>query len=155
MRCCSQAALPAEGAPALWLRIAQAAVYEGEGRLDEADQALADVQAQYAKRQARTGVVAEVGIVRSEIALALAHHDVARTQAEQALAVARDGQGDLAHSFLTGRAWLALARSERAAGALGPARDACRQAIEQLEPTLGAEHPITQEARQLARELSA
>jgi serine/threonine-protein kinase len=150
-----QAALPAEGAPALWLRIAQAAVYEGEGRLDEADRALADVQAQYARRQAKTGVLAEVGIVRSELALALAHHDVARTQAEQALAVARAGQGDLAHSFLTGRALLALARSERAGGALGPARDACRQAIEQLEPTLGAEHPITQQAQQLARELSA
>jgi tetratricopeptide (TPR) repeat protein len=150
-----QASLPPEGAPALWLHIAQATVFQGEGRLAEADQALADVQALYAKHQARTGVVAEVDIVRSEIALALGHAEGARAQAEQALAVARAGQGDLPYSFLTGRAWLAIARSQRAAGAIAPARDACRQAIEQLQPTLGATHPITQEAQQLARELGA
>jgi len=146
-----QASLPAEGAPALWLGIARAAVWQSEGRLTEADQALADVQAQYAKRQAKTGVVAEVGIARSEIALALGRNEAARKQAEQALAVAREGQGDLPHSFLTGRAWLALARSEHANGTLVPALDAIRSADAQLRATLGAAHPITQEAEQLAR----
>ena len=150
-----QSALPAEGAPALWLRIAQAAVFRGEGRLSEADQALAEVEATYAKRQAKTGVVAEVGIARSEIALALGQNDAARSRAEQALAVARKGQGDLPQSFLTGRALLALTRSDLALGAPAPAREACRQAIEQLQPTLGAAHPVTQEAQQLARELGA
>jgi tetratricopeptide (TPR) repeat protein len=150
-----QAALPAQGAPALWLRIAQAAIFQHEGRLAEADRALAEVESLYAQRQAKTGVVAEVGIVRSEIALALGQHDAARSRAEQALAVARNGQGDLPQSFLTGRAWLALARSERALAAPAPARQACQQAIDQLQPTLGAGHPITQQARRLARELGA
>ncbi|HEY6354066.1 MAG TPA: hypothetical protein VIY30_06220, partial [Burkholderiaceae bacterium] len=150
-----QASLPEEGAPALWLRIAQAAIFQREGRLAEADRALAEVQALYAKRQAKTGVVAEVGIVRSEIALALGQHDAARSRAEQALDVARNGQGDLPQSFLTGRAWLALARSQRALDAAAPARHACQQAIDQLQPTLGAGHPITQQAQQLALELGA
>ena len=150
-----QARLPAEGAPALWLGIANAAVLQAEGRLAEAGQALAAVHAQYARGQARTGVVAEVGIVRSEIALAMGQPAAARAQAEQALQVARAGQGDLAHSFLSGRAWLALARAQRALGAAAPARDACVQAIEQLQSTLGASHPITQQAQQLARELGA
>jgi len=150
-----QANLPAEGAPALWLGIAQAAVWQGEGRLTEADQALAEVEAQYAKRQAKTGVVAEVGIARSEIALAMARNDSARSQAEQALAVARVGQGDLPRSFLTGRALLVLALSQRASGDTAAAREACRQAIEQLQPTLGSAHPITQQAERLARTLGA
>jgi len=149
-----RAVLPAEGAPALWLRIAQAAVARGAGQLAEADRALADVQAQYAKQKARTGVVAEVGIARSEIALAMGQAAAARVQAEQALAMARAGQGDLPSSFLTGRAWLALAAARRAAGELAPAREACQQAIDQLLPTLGAEHPMTRQAQQLARELS-
>jgi tetratricopeptide (TPR) repeat protein len=144
-----QARLPPEGAPALWLGIAQAAVWQGEGRLPEADQALADVQAQYAKRQARTGVVVEVGITRSEIALAQGHIPQARIQAEQALAMARKAQGDLPQSFLTGRAWLALARCEHANGAQAAASDAIRQAGEQLRPTLGAQHPVTREAERL------
>jgi tetratricopeptide (TPR) repeat protein len=150
-----QASLPADGAPALWLRIARAAVLQGEGRLAEADGVLVEVQAIYAKHQARTGVVAEVGIVRGEIALAQGHDDDASARAEQALAVARPGQGDLPHSFLTGRAWLVLARSRQAAGAMPPARDACRHALEQLQPTLGAAHPLTQQAQQLALELGA
>jgi hypothetical protein len=100
-------------------------------------------------------VVAEVGIARSELALAMGRTDAARAQAEQALAVARVGQGDMAHSFLTGRAWLALARAQRTGGDAAAARDACRQAVEQLEPTLGADHPITTQAQRLARELSA
>ena len=69
--------------------------------------------------------------------------------------MARKGQGDLPQSFLTGRALLALTRSDLALGASVPAREACRQAIEQLQPTLGAAHPITQEAQRLARELGA
>jgi tetratricopeptide (TPR) repeat protein len=146
-----QAKLPDGGAPALWHRIAQAAVWQSEGRLAAADQALADVQASYAQRQAQTGVVAEVGIGRSEIALAQDQPDAARQQAEQALAVARKVQGDLPHSFLTGRAWLALARSQHASGALTAARDTCRQAGEHLRATLGPSHPISQEAEQLAR----
>ncbi|HVO05750.1 MAG TPA: protein kinase [Burkholderiaceae bacterium] len=150
-----EASLSAEGAPALWLRIAQAAVLQGDGHLAEADQALADVQARYARLHARTGVVAEVGIARSELALAMGRTDAARAQAEQALAVARVGQGDMAHSFLTGRAWLALARAQRTGGDAAGARDACRQAVEQLEPTLGADHPVTTQAQRLARELSA
>jgi serine/threonine-protein kinase len=149
-----QAGLPGEGAPALWLRIAQATVAQGQGRLADADQALADVEATYAQRQAQTGVVVEVGIARSEIALAQGHHDAALAQAEHALAVARKVQGDLAHSFLTGRAWLAIAQGRRASGASAPASEACRQAIENLQATLGASHPISQQAQRLARELT-
>ena len=150
-----EAKLPTEGAPALWLGIAQAAVQQREGRLADAERALADVQAQYAKRQARTGVVAEVGILRSEIALAQGDAQAARSQAEQALQVARQGQGDLPHSFLTGRAWLALARSQQSGGAAAGARESCQHALEQLQATLGDTHPLTQQAQRLARELSA
>ena len=145
-----QAALPEGAAPAVWLRIAQAAVARAQGALDPADQLLADVEAGYAKRQATTGVLAEVGIERSELALAQGRAEGARAQAARALQIARKVQGDLPHSFLTGRAYLALARSQRGEPA---AADASRQASEQLRATLGPAHPITVEAERLVREL--
>ena len=99
-------------------------VFQLAGQLADADQVLAEAEATYAKRQARTGVVAEVGIVRSEIALALGQNDAARSRSRTGAGVARKGQGDLPQSFLTGRALLALTRSDLALGAAVPAREA-------------------------------
>jgi serine/threonine-protein kinase len=150
-----QSALPPDGAPALWLHIAQAMLWQSQGRLTEADQAFAQVQAQYARLQAKTGVMAETAISRAEIAIAEGRFDDAQAHAEQALSVARAAQGDLPHSFITGRAWLTLAKSYRARGASDAARDACLRASEHLRFTLGLSHPISQEAEQLARTLGA
>ena len=150
-----QSALPPDGAPALWLHIAQAMLWQSQGRLTEADQAFAQVQAQYARLQAKTGVMAETAISRAEIAIAEGRFDDAQAHAEQALAVARAAQGDLPHSFITGRAWLTLAKSYRARGAPDAAREACHRASEHLRFTLGLSHPISQEAEQLAHTLGA
>jgi len=150
-----QSALPPDGAPALWLHIAQAMLWQSQGRLTEADQAFAQVQAQYARLQAKTGIMAETAISRAEIAIAEGRFEDAQAHAEQALSVARAAQGDLPHSFITGRAWLTLAKSYRARGASGAARDACLRASEHLRFTLGLSHPISQEAERLARTLGA
>jgi tetratricopeptide (TPR) repeat protein len=148
-----RAALPHDAAPALWLHIAQAMLWRSLGQLAEADRALADVEAVYARRQTKTGVVAETFINRAEIALALGRLDDARAHAEHALALARASQGDLPHSFLAGEAWLTLAKIYQARGATVEARDAFQHASENLRSTLGASHPMSQQAEQLARAL--
>lgn len=148
-----RAALPNDGAPALWLHIAQAMLNQSLGQLAEADRIFADVQAQYARLQTKTGVVAETFIDRAEIALALGRLDDAKAHAEHALALARESQGDFPHSFIAGEAWLALAQTYRARGGTVEARDASQHAKENLRSTLGASNPISREAEQLARAL--
>jgi serine/threonine-protein kinase len=146
-------ALPPDGAPSLWLHIAQAMLWQGQGQLTEADQALSQVQAQYARLQTKTGVVAETSINRAEIAIAQGRFDEAEAHATHALALAREAQGDLRHSFITGKAYLALAKSYQAKGAIAAARDAYRLASENLRSTLGASHQLSQEAERLANAL--
>jgi eukaryotic-like serine/threonine-protein kinase len=150
-----KAALPPDGPPSLWLHVAQAALWQAQGRLTEADRALAEIQAQYARLQTKTGVVAETSINRAEIEIALGRIDDAQIQARQALELARNAQGDLNHSFLTGRAYLALGKSCQAKGEIAAARDAYRQASENLRSTLGDSHQLSREADRLAKALQA
>jgi len=49
-----------------------------------------------------------------------------------------------------GRAHLALGRALQVQGRSGEARAAFASALEHLEPSLGADHPQTREARRLA-----
>jgi tetratricopeptide (TPR) repeat protein len=149
------AALTPAGAPSMWLRAAQAAVWQAEGKLREADDMLSDIQTQNAKQQTKTGAVAETAIRRAEIAIAQRRFDEATLQAKQALDIARQAQGDQPHSFLTGKAYLALAKSYQGSGALEAARDASRQASENLSLMLGATHPLSVEAQMLTKALKA
>jgi eukaryotic-like serine/threonine-protein kinase len=147
------AGLKPDGSPALWLRVAQALLWQSQGKLVAADQELAGVQAQYERLQTKTGVVAETFIYRSELAIALGRLDAAQAQAEHALSLARESQGDFPHSFITGEAWLALAKSHQARGETAAARDACHHASEHLRFTLGPTHPVSLQADQLANSL--
>jgi eukaryotic-like serine/threonine-protein kinase len=148
-----QSALPPDGGASLWLHIAQALLFKAEGQLTEADQSLSEVQAQYVRLQTKTGVVAETSINRAEIEILLGRFDDAQVQAQQALALAQKAQGDLSHSFLTGRAYMVLGKSYQAKGAIPAARDAYRQASENLRSTLGDSHELSREAEKLAKAL--
>ena len=53
-------------------------------------------------------------------------------------------------SSLVGRAYLALGSARRAQGELDAARGSFAASLEQLEPSLGTDHPDTREARQRA-----
>jgi tetratricopeptide (TPR) repeat protein len=150
-----KAALAPGAAPSTWLQAAQAAVWQAEGKLSEADAMLAEVQTQNAKQKTKTGAVAETAIHRAEIAITQGRFADATLQANAALGIARQAQGDQAHSFLTGKALLVLAKSFQGSGALDAARDASRQASENLSMMLGATHPLSLEAQMLTRALNA
>jgi tetratricopeptide (TPR) repeat protein len=149
-----QASLASDGGPSLWLKIAQARLWQAEGQLADADHELSELQAQYARLQTKTGVVAETSIDRAEIAVAQGRLDDAEKQGKQALALAQEAQGDMRHSFITGKAWLALAKTYQAKGSMSEAREASRLASANLRSTLGDSHPLSQEAQRLADTLA-
>jgi serine/threonine-protein kinase len=87
--------------------------------------------------------------LRAEAALALGHHDEARSDAREALAIAQRLQSGKPHSDHAGQAWLALGRIERASGRTAEARAAFEQAVQHLQATTGTSSPVTSRAREL------
>jgi tetratricopeptide (TPR) repeat protein len=148
-------AVAADSPSVLTARIAQALVWQSQGRLREADQELADVQASHARLRLKVGASTQVLILRAEIATAEGRLDDAQRLADQALDIARDTQGDFEVSSITGHAWLASAKVLHARGSTEQARAACQSAREHLVRRVGASHPHAQEADRLARTLSS
>jgi serine/threonine-protein kinase len=87
---------------------------------------------------------------RSGIGLDLGELEKARSDAARALRLQEEAVGPGAASSVIGGAQLALGRALRALGQPEDARAAAASALEHLEPTLGADHPETREARSLA-----
>src|SRR6185503_6491651 len=84
---------------------------------------------------------------RSAFELETGRPEAARADAAKALALALRSAEPGTFSSRVGRAQLALARALRVQGKLPAARNAFAAALTHLEPSLGAEHPETQEAR--------
>jgi tetratricopeptide (TPR) repeat protein len=95
---------------------------------------------------AATPALASAHRLRAEVLLKRATPAQARADADQALALARRLQGGNPHSDLTGQAWLTLGRVREADGDTAAARDAWTRAHEELQATLGADHPETRAA---------
>jgi tetratricopeptide (TPR) repeat protein len=87
---------------------------------------------------------------RSRIALQLDRVEQARNDALRALELEQQVAGTGNLSSGAGRAHLALAQALHAQGRLAEARAVGYAAVEHLTPTLGADHPETRLARQLA-----
>ena len=91
---------------------------------------------------------------RSELELRTGLLEEARADAARALSLAQTRYEPGTHSSWRGRSFLALGRALQAGGRLGEARPALASAVEDLEPSLGPDHPDTQDARQRAASLS-
>jgi tetratricopeptide (TPR) repeat protein len=87
---------------------------------------------------------------RSAIELALDKRDAAAADAGKALELLRSSAAAGTASSDVGNAYLARGRAWQALSKPGEARAAFRSAAEHLEATLGADHPDTNTARQLA-----
>jgi hypothetical protein len=73
--------------------------------------------------------------------------------AQAALTRARRLQQGLPHSSLVGQTWFAIGRVQQRAGRGLQSRQAYERAIEQLVPTVGAEHEHVVQARQTLQTL--
>ena len=89
-------------------------------------------------------------ITRSAVELEASHPDQAAADASRALGLSQAATTAGAFSSIQGSAWLALGRALQAQGKLDEARAAFRSAAENLQSTVGPDHPDTRSARQLA-----
>ena len=87
---------------------------------------------------------------RSDIERRLSKNSEAVADASRALSLLRAAADPGKSSCEVGRAYLLLARALQAERRTDEARSAFRSAAEQLEPTVGSDHPDTRAARQLA-----
>jgi hypothetical protein len=93
-------------------------------------------------------------INRSIVKLAASHPDQAAADASRALSLTQAGTRPGTFSSETGRAYLALGHALQAQGKLVEARAAFLSAAENLQSTVGPDHPDTRSARQLAQKPS-
>ena len=90
-------------------------------------------------------------IHRAELELAMHRIEDARADATRAISLERTIVAPEAQSSILGRAYLALGRAQLAQGRVDEGLGALASALDQLRPTLGADHPQVR----LAEELSA
>ena len=94
-------------------------------------------------------------IRRSEIELVIHRIEDARGDAMRAISLERAIVAPEAQSSNLGRAYLALGRALIADGRIDDAQGALASALEQLRPTLGADHPQVQLAEKLTAQRAA
>jgi tetratricopeptide (TPR) repeat protein len=87
---------------------------------------------------------------RSTVELAASRPDAAATDASRAINLLRTNVSPGTYSSVLGHAYLALGRALRVQGKAKDAKRAFRSAAENLQSTIGPDHPDTRSARQLA-----
>jgi eukaryotic-like serine/threonine-protein kinase len=136
------------------LASAQAMLASGRGdfqtALPLADQAVAIVEV--AGKAGRSGgdFLPLALVRRSTVELAAERPAQARDDAQQALKLLQAASAPGAFSSIAGRAYLNLGRALQSQGKRDEAEAAFRSAAENLQNTLGPEHPDTRSARQMA-----
>jgi len=127
----------------------QARVEAARGEFDAARKRFTGVIDLMSKQGLSHPALASAHRQRAELALKLGDRERALTDAERALELARNLQGDLPHSDLTGLAWLTLGRVLRANEDAQRSRKALEMAEAHLINTVGLDNPDTQAARRL------
>ena len=122
--------------------------------LQEVNQALAITQASVSAGHGGDDYVPYLLIVRSDIERELGRIDDAATDATHALGTLQKSAEPGAFSNALGRAHYALGRALLSQGKSKQARAAFLSAAEHLQNTVGANHPDTVSARQMARSAS-
>jgi eukaryotic-like serine/threonine-protein kinase len=97
-----------------------------------------------------TALLPTLLVRRSNLELQARRQDLAAGDAARALELLQSELQSGIHSSYVGRAYLAQARALKAMGKFDAAQNASRMAFENLQDTLGPEHPETRSAYQLA-----
>lgn len=129
---------------------AQGLVWLQLNRPQEAHESYNRLVAGFQKGNARVSGLVYALVGRSAASLALGQREAAQADAAQALALARQLQGDMPASLATGRAWLALAAVHHHAGRAQEGQAAAAEAAKQLEVAVGPQHAQSVQARALA-----
>jgi tetratricopeptide (TPR) repeat protein len=118
--------------------------------LQQANRALAIAEASIKAGRGGNDYLSALLLPRSEIERELGRADDAATDAGRALEILQNSAEPGTLSSFLGRAYYTLGRALRAQGKAEEARVAFRSAAENLQSTVGPDHPDTRGARQLA-----
>jgi tetratricopeptide (TPR) repeat protein len=127
--------------------LVQGHIWQGQGRVADAVMAYTRVLDSYTRLDCCTGPRGQALIARASALVADRKLDAAEADAQQALVFARQAQGQLPFSSVTGQAWLMLADIEHLRGHTHEAVRDYEQAVRNLVATLGEQHPDTLRAR--------
>lgn len=122
--------------------------------LQHANQALAITQASVSAGHGGDDYVSYLLIARADIERALGRTEDAAADASQALSALQKSAEPGAYSNALGRAYFSLGRALQREGKLDQAHTAFVLAADHLQNTLGANHPDTLSARQMAHSAS-
>jgi tetratricopeptide (TPR) repeat protein len=130
------------------IELAEARLLLAEGMADQALMTAATADQRFQKNAPRSTDRVFALAVAAQAQLALARPKEATASAESAVRLARELAGDFPYSFRVGFAELVCCQSRLAATI--PARESCSEAQRHLLHAIGAEAPLTKEARELA-----
>jgi hypothetical protein len=92
---------------------------------------------------------------RAELNLAARHYDAARADAARSIELDRDALGGATPSGRVGLTYLALGRALVGLNQNQEARHALASAVDQMRPTMGADHPQTKLAERLLADIGS
>jgi serine/threonine protein kinase len=148
-------ALPPGHAAFSSLRSEKAMIAQARGELAAAKAGADEAVAMADASPQRAEYLPRFLLRRSELELQMHLWEQAGADATRALGMWQQGVEVGTISSGVGRCSLALGRALQAQGKLDEARAAFASALENLEPTVGADHPDTREARRLAASATA
>jgi serine/threonine protein kinase/tetratricopeptide (TPR) repeat protein len=147
--------LPAGHAAFASLRSERAMLAQARGDLPEAKAVADEAVAMAEASPQRAEYLPRLLLRRSELELQMQLWEQAKTDAARALGLWQQAVEPGTFSSSAGRCHLALGRALQGEGKLDEARAEFASALENLEPTVGADHPDTREARRLAASSTA
>lgn len=144
------AAIPPNSVPAIAIRHIKGRLASARGDLDAALSDQSVTIEFFDTRQMAVAPLTRALAARAEVYIRRGDLAAARRDAQRAVEISRKLQDSKPHSSLTGLSLLQLAQVELAAGDGAKAQTIAEEAVAHLDATLGAEHPETLRAKQLA-----
>ena len=144
------ATVPEDSLPAMTILQVRSRVDAERGRLSQSIAGLSKIVGFFDGRQMRIAALVRALNVRGDVYLRSSDAASAMADALRSLDIARTLQGGKPYSSLTGQGLLLMARADELRGEFAAARTVASDAVTQLTQTLGAEHPDTLRAAQMA-----
>jgi eukaryotic-like serine/threonine-protein kinase len=142
--------VPQDSVPAMTILQVRARVDAERGRLSQSIAELSKIVGFFDGRGMRVAALVRALNVRGDVYLRSGDGTSAMADAERSLDIARTLQGGKPYSSLTGQGLLLMARAQELRGELAAARTVASEAVPHLTQTLGAKHPDTLRAAQIA-----
>jgi eukaryotic-like serine/threonine-protein kinase len=134
-------------------KLAQAQIWQRQGELAHARELCTELLSSFEQSGLKVATVVAVRLLRADLAAADGQSLTALNDAQVALALAQTLQAGEPHSYVTGQAFLQLAKLHHADNRRPQALDAMQKAADNLSTTLDTGHPLLMELASLQSQL--